>query len=145
MKLKLHTEMVIEAPINDVWQILSDFSKFKDWNPFITSVAGNLTVGETLTVKIKPPGLSEQTFRPIILKVVSQQEIRWAGVFLCDWLFRGEHYFVLEVVDANTTKLIHGEIFSGVLVRLFASRLKGATNAGFLAMNQALSKQVMKK
>ncbi len=58
MKLKLHTEIIIEAPVNYVWQVLSDFAKYKDWNPFILSVTGNLIVGEKLTIKIKPPGLA---------------------------------------------------------------------------------------
>lgn len=142
MKLKLYTDMIIQAPINRVWQTLSDFAKYKDWNPFIVSIDGHLTARTKLSVKIKPPGLEPQTFRSTVLKVVPQQEIRWAGVALSSWLFRGEHYFILEAVDSDTTKFIHGEIFSGILVRFLANRLKGAVHAGFLEMNQALAKQV---
>ncbi len=142
MNLKLHTEIIIQASISNVWEILSDFAKYKDWNPFILSAKGNLTVGEKLTVKIKPPGLDAQTFKPIVLKVRPQQEIRWAGVALLSWLFRGEHYLELKMLDPQTTKLIHGEIFSGVLVGCLVNRLKGAVHAGFLEMNKALAKRV---
>ena len=61
---------------------------------------------------------------------------------LLGWIFRREHYFELERVDAETTKLIHGEFFSGVLVRFLANRLKDAVHAGFLEMNKALAKRV---
>ena len=144
MKLELQTETIIPASIKCVWQTLTCFAKYEAWNPFIPSIKGNLIVGEKLTIEIKPVGLEKQTFRPDVLKVVPQQEIRWAGVFLFSWLFRGEHYFILEPVNEHTTKLIHGEVFSGRLVKFFVKRLKGATYAGFLAMNEALTEQAIK-
>ena len=30
---ELRTEIQISAPINQVWQVLTDFNHWKDWNP----------------------------------------------------------------------------------------------------------------
>jgi hypothetical protein len=36
------------------------------WNPFITRIAGNLHVGQRLTVTLQPPNGRRMTFRPTL-------------------------------------------------------------------------------
>ena len=44
--IKVRTEIEIEAPANIVWQILTDFERYDEWNPFIRLIDGRLKVGE---------------------------------------------------------------------------------------------------
>ena len=35
---QISTEIEINAPVETVWSILTDFDKYPDWNPFVKSV-----------------------------------------------------------------------------------------------------------
>jgi len=136
MKL-IETDIVIHAPAEKVWEVLTDFEKFPSWNPFIKMIAGNKVIGETLTVSIQPPGGSGMTFQPKVLVFSENREMRWKGKLLVPGLFDGEHYFTLEKTGEHSTRFVHGEKFSGLLVGIFAGMLE-KTKDGFERMNLAL-------
>ena len=133
----MESDIIIDAPAEKVWNILMDFESHPEWNPFIRSISGEPKEGENITVRLKPPDGKEMTFRPVILKNEREKEFRWKGKLFIKGLFDGEHYFKLEKIDNSTTKFIHGENFSGILVGLLSGALKN-TLAGFQDMNEAL-------
>jgi hypothetical protein len=135
---EVRTDIEIEATPERVWSILLDFSSHPDWNPFIRSIKGVARVGGRLTVSIQPQGGKSMTFRPTVLAVMPNRELRWLGRFLLPGIFDGEHYFQINQLASDRVKFIHGEKFSGVLVPFARSGLDGGTKAGFRAMNQAL-------
>jgi hypothetical protein len=137
----IETEIVIHAPIERVWQVLSDVSRWADWNPFVRSFEGHLKKGERVTVKIGPPGRSTTTFRPRLLVVDPSLGIVWLGVLGFRGLFDGEHHIELESVPDGKTRVHHFERFSGILVPLLAGLLRDAAT-GFTAMNEALKARV---
>ena len=131
---KIHTEIEIEAPADRVWQELTDFAAFPDWNPFIESVEGDLSAGARLKVNLK--GMS---FNPTLLKVEADRELRWLGRLMAPGLFDGEHHFIIENNSEGGVRFIQGESFTGVLVPLMA--LLGifrSTARSFDEMNRAL-------
>jgi len=142
-KRSIETEIDINAPTAQVWALLTDFARMPSWNPFIKSISGNLAQGAQLSVHITPPGSSGMRFKPTILSVRPERELRWLGHLLVPGIFDGEHYFLLEPIGDTRTRLTQGEKFSGLLVGLFGSAL-AATSAGFKAMNTALKQQAEK-
>lgn len=70
-----------------------------------------------------------------------KEEFRWKGQFLFPGLFDGEHYFRLSAKADGTTRLEHGEHFSGLLVPLFKRRLLADTEVNFRAFNEALKEE----
>ena len=139
----IETTILIEAPTAVVWQALTDFAAFPAWNPFIRSISGPLEEGGRLAIQVQPPEGRAMGFRPKILKVASERELRWRGMVLIPGLFDGEHYFRLDPVGMGTTRFTHGERFSGLLVGPFARRgILEATRQGFEAMNRALKHRI---
>lgn len=138
--MQLRTEIEIERPPADVWRILADTDSYPEWNPFIVRFEGQLAVGSKLRVTISPPGESEMSVSPTVLRFEPGRELRWRGKLLFDFLFRGEHFFELRETRQGQTRLIHGEDFSGILVR-FSGRILTATARGFVLMNQALKRR----
>jgi hypothetical protein len=136
----IETSIQIAAPAKRVWSILTDFPAMATWNPFIRSISGALTPGSTLAVQIAPPGKSGMRFKPTVLAVKPERELRWRGQLLLPGIFDGEHYFLLEEIGRDRTRLTHGESFSGILVGMFAGTLS-ATQDGFEAMNAALKQR----
>lgn len=136
----IETEIEIEASASRVWSLLTDFIHMPSWNPFIKEISGNLAEGETLSVRVAPPGKGAMQFKPVIVALRPERELRWVGRVFARGLFDGEHYFQLEPLDQDRTRLKHGEIFSGILVPVLSWMLP-ATQTGFEAMNGALKEQ----
>jgi uncharacterized membrane protein len=76
---EIRKEIEIGAPSRRVWGLLVDFERMPDRNPFIRSIAGTPEVGAQLEVHLAPPGGHGMTFRPTLLKVEPERELRWLG------------------------------------------------------------------
>ena len=139
---ELHTEIEINASAERVWKVLTDFSAYPEWNPFVREIDGQLETGARLKVLLQPPGGKGMTVKPKVLKVEPNREFRWLGHLLIPGVFDGEHFFIIETLDLNRVRFIHGEIFRGILVPLFGKMLDGSTRQGFEAFNQALRTRV---
>ena len=138
---QLCTEISINAPPERVWHLLTDFASFPQWNPFIRQASGELRKGAQLQVYLQPSGAKGMTFRPKVLKAEPNRELRWLGHFLISGLFDGEHIFTIEPLEAGRVRFVQREIFTGLLVPLFARSLEKDTRRGFEEMNQALKLQ----
>lgn len=136
----IETVIIIDATPEKVYSIMSNLEAYVEWSPFIKSISGNLIVGEELNVFIQPVGERGMTFKPLVLKVERNKEIRWIGKLGMTGIFDGEHYFILEGTTDGKTKLIHGEKFSGVFVPFLWTMVKVNTEKGFVAHNLALKK-----
>jgi hypothetical protein len=139
--LELRTEIAIAAPPARVWQVLTDFSAYHEWNPFITSITGKPAVGAELAVTISPPGGDEMKFRPSVLVCEEPRELRWLGKLWIRGLFDGEHFFQCREAEEGHTRFVHGENFKGLLVKVIGQRLTNVAR-GFVYMNEALKRRV---
>lgn len=144
MKKRLYTEIEINASPEKVWRILTDFASYPKWNPFIKSIKGTLAVGEKLEAFIQPSGAKGMTFKPTILTIEKEKELRWLGKFLISGLFDGEHIFQIETLDENRVKFIQSENFNGLLVGFLAKSLDTDTLRGFNEMNESLKNRAEK-
>jgi hypothetical protein len=137
-KKQVRTEIVIHAAPSVVWNLLTDFQNYASWNPFIRSVKGVASEGSKITARIEPPGASGMTFKPRLLTVKQNQELRWLGHLFVPGLFDGEHIFELYENSDGTTTFVQREMFSGLLVPLFSKMLDDNTVKGFEMMNRKL-------
>src|SRR6266571_1159629 len=53
---EVSAEIEIEAPAERVWEVLTDFAKFPEWNPFIRQMSGEVRTGAQLHVQLGPTG-----------------------------------------------------------------------------------------
>lgn len=135
---EIRTEIVVEAPAERVWSVLTGFGAYPQWNPFIREAEGAIQEGSRLRVRIAPPGGRSMTFTPTVTHVASGQSLRWLGRLFVPKLFDGEHVFEIEPLGGRRVRFVHRERFSGLLVPLLWRRLDRDTRAGFEAMNAAL-------
>ena len=137
---RVATAIDIAAPPERVWSILTDFPAHAEWNPFVTAISGDLKRGARPSITVKPPGGKGMSFRPKVLAVEPNRELRWLGRLLVPGLFDGEHYFLLEPTPAGT-RFTHGENFSGLVVALMGRSGFEPIERGFIAMNEALKRR----
>lgn len=137
MAYTLSTETTIPRTPDQVWAVLTDFSSYSKWNPFVKNLTGKVSVGERIRVDL--PGM---TFRPKVLVFKPSEEFRWLGNTFFKGVFDGEHFFRLTAKENGHTLLEHGEHFSGVLLWVFkASGMLEKTRTGFQKMNDALKER----
>ena len=74
MMKELRSEIEITASARRVWEILTDFAGFPQWNPFIRRARGNLVVGERLDILMQPSGARGMTFSPTVLNVETDRD-----------------------------------------------------------------------
>lgn len=142
MAKEIKTEIRINASAEKVWAILMDFENYPIWNPFITSIKGEVEKGNTITVRIAPPKGKAMTFEPKIIEKTKNKELRWIGRLLFKGLFDGEHKFELKDNNDGTTLFIQSERFSGILISML--NIENTKN-GFVAMNQKLKELAEKR
>lgn len=138
MSKQLHTHIDIQATPERVWQVLTDFDAYPQWNPFMTEATGIASQGERLTIRLQPNGGRAVTFRPTVREVVPGRRLSWLGHLLVPGIFDGEHGFTLEPLPDGGVRLTQQEDFRGVLVPLLARSLDRRTLPAFERMNRAL-------
>jgi hypothetical protein len=138
MGRQLHSDIEIQATPERVWDVLSDFDAYPDWNPFIIRAAGQPTVGGQLRLRMRPPGRRATSFRPEVLDAEPGRKLRWLGRLFLPGVFDGEHSFIIQPSGPGRVRLTQHEEFRGVLVPLLFGYLQAPTLAGFQQMNQAL-------
>lgn len=130
---KIETEILVHATPEHVWSILTDFSYYPAWNPFIKRVAGAINVGNKIEVTA-----GDMKFKPRVLTFNQNHEFSWRGKLLCGGLFDGRHTFELIDNGDGTTTFRQYENFTGILVPFFKKRLNTETRIGFENMNKKL-------
>lgn len=136
----VRTHVDIDAPALRVWQVLTDFGAYAQWNPFIVSIEGTPEVGAVLEAHLVSNGTTMR-FRPTVRAAVPGQELRWLGRLWAPRLLDGEHSFLIEDTGPGSVRLTQAETFTGALVALPFVRRKLDVHDAFAAMNTALKKR----
>jgi hypothetical protein len=142
MSVTISTTVDIDAPKQLVWKVLTNFAAYHEWNPYM-QIEGTAQVGTKLTVHMGATGGRGMTFKPTVLAATPDDELRWLGKLGSGGIVDGEHFFILDRNADGTTRLSHGENYSGVLVALMKPFLHKARNqAGYEGFNQVLKSRV---
>jgi hypothetical protein len=141
MSITVNTTIDIDAPKQLVWDVLTDFATYHEWNPD-TKIEGTAQVGTRLTVHMGGSGGRGMTFKPTVLAATPNEELRWLGKLAFGGIVDGEHFFVLDRNADGTTHLTHGERYSGALVALTKPFLNKKRNqAGYENFNRVLKQR----
>ena len=96
----MQTDVVINASSSKVWQVLTDFEAYPQWNPFIRHMSGSARPGGQLTIGLNLSG-STITIQPTVLVVQPEKELRWIGRLFIPGVFDGEHSFIIEAAGCE--------------------------------------------
>lgn len=143
MSKHIRTEIIINAPKEKVWDILTDFASYGAWNPFIVSIKGELQEGGRLTNTMLNGG-KKYVFKPKVLEVVPYKYFDWLGSLVVKGIFDGHHFFEIEELSATQVKLSQGENFSGLLSSTILKKIGEDTRNNFIKMNQAIKQRAEK-
>jgi hypothetical protein len=131
---------VVDAPIDTVWNTITDFATYEEWNPFIVKIQGAAVAGARLRVTFQLANRKPLTLSPTVTTADAPHRLAWHGRLVIPKLFDGDHSFELRTVE-HGTEVVHCEEFRGALVPLARGTLR-ATEHAFAAMDSALADRV---
>ncbi len=128
----------IDAPPMAVWAVLTDLSRYPEWNPLFREASGEVAVGKRIRLRsVHPANGRMMTVQPKIVTAEPGAELRWTSSL--PGIISGEHSFTLSPVDGGT-RLVQSESFRGLLVP-FSGKTFARSDASFRALNEALKKR----
>ena len=139
-KVELRSEIEISASADVVWEVLTNFGGYGEWNPYIVEAAGELKEGAVITTTINFPGSRERTFKRRITKLVVGEELCWSWTSFMRAVAQSEQYFRLQPVSDTRLRLTVGENLSGLLAPREPAQLSQISQ-GLTLMTQAIKRR----
>jgi hypothetical protein len=137
---EIRTEIIINTSSDKVWNVLTNFSAYPDWNPFIRSLEGKAIKDTRLVATLHLKDRKPMVFKPVVTASHDKKKFEWLGTTPLN-VVNGRHYFILEEINEKQVKLVHGEQFTGILAKPFHKKLAVPTQEGFMEMNKALKER----
>lgn len=133
----LDAAIEVEAPAERVWEVVTDFASYPQWNPFIVRAEGILVEGARLRITIRAPGYRSITFKPHVLRVVAGRELTWLGRTFLPGLFDGRHSLTVEPLDESRARFRTHEEVTGILLPVLGNVMR-ASQQGFEQFSAAV-------
>jgi hypothetical protein len=137
---EIKTEIFISSSKEKVWKILTNFSQYPEWNPFIRSLEGSAIKDTRLVATLQLKDRKPMVFKPVVTVSEAEKKFEWLGTTPLN-VFNGRHYFIVEELGEKQVRLVHGEQFTGIFAGPFHKRLALPTKHGFMEMNKALKER----
>jgi uncharacterized protein YndB with AHSA1/START domain len=83
------TTFAVDASSERVWEVLTDFDRYPEWNPSVPSITGELAVGSTVSLTLAMPGRPSPKVKAKLLDVAPGRRLAWHGNMGADWLSLG--------------------------------------------------------
>lgn len=141
MNKEIKTEIIINASREKIWEVLTDFEQYPQWNPFVVRIEGKPIKGTRLKNTLQN-GDKQFQFKPIVTAAEAGKSFAWLGSVLVKGIFDGHHSFELEDVGNGQVKFIHSEKFSGILSGFLLKKIGADTKKNFVKFNEALKNRV---
>ena len=138
---ELRTQIEINSGAEKVWQILIDFEKYHQWNPFIHKIFGEPKLGSKIEIHIESSKGKTRKYRPTITKLDQGRELRWIGKSSLPGILNGEHIFTIEKLQSERVLFMNREVFDGLLTSFFGKSLDSDVKEGLEEMNRALKER----
>lgn len=142
--IKIYTDVIINAPAEQVWKVLKNTKSYKNWAIFLVEIEGELKEGNKITAKFQL-NPSKDKFNSIehTIQVEEGKGFYWAEkgpMGICD-----NHHFKIEKIDNETSRFIQSDELTKGATWLLGGYLSKIYVKGYQAFNSALKKEVERK
>lgn len=133
----VQASITINAPLERVWEVLTDLEHYGEWNSFVPSMKADLRVGATLTMRVHMRDNLETTSVETITALEPQRLLAWKTRSPA-WILRGERFQVIKASNEQTTEYWTRESFTGFAAPLLQVLYARDLQQGFQTMARDL-------
>ncbi len=127
----------VKAPAEIVWEVIADFSTWKDWNPVHPRMEGEMRIGSTLTVDLVQGQGQVTTIQPVVQDWVPFEQLHWRTKRLRGFV-TAIRYLEIENMGPSNSTFSNGELFMGPLVRWIGRDERRRLRAAYTQMGEAV-------
>jgi len=131
-------EAAIDAPPQTIWDVLVDFDRYGEWNPFTPQVLATLEPGAAIEITVNL-GAKQVVQMEEMVEVTPPKRLVWKTTWGGPLLLRARRTQWLEPRDDGGTLYISEDVMHGPLVPLVHWIHGRNLMAGFQAMADALA------
>jgi hypothetical protein len=138
--LSLHTEIILDAPLDRVSELLADTSLYPQWHPLFLQVSGEMRGGAAVVVSIALPEIKPFSVRVTIKEYTAGQRLCWRYGYRLPGLFSWTYRYEVEELDRGRVKFVQDSSYAGLLAPLYHLGMKGSLRRGMLELNKAVQR-----
>ncbi|WP_417068979.1 SRPBCC family protein [Niveibacterium terrae] len=135
------SELVVSASRQRIWEVLTDFPAYPDWNPLLREVHGEAERGRSLNVRLAGFGHRGRNLWPDVRSANRGRELCLALTILPAGLLDANWRVVLIREEGGQCRIAQRIRCSGWLSRWYAPRLARTLTPALAAMNEALRRR----
>lgn len=138
-----HAEIVIDAPAEKVWEVVTDFEKYPEFSSTYQNLKGEKKNGNTVMLAVKLQNGEVKDF-PMLLRWVDGQRFGWSGgshsydnhMFMV--IPQGDKTLFIQTDDVTNTDRTKTDLTNEATLNF----IKGVAEKNFATFNQELKKRV---
>ncbi|WP_170574074.1 SRPBCC domain-containing protein [Ruegeria atlantica] len=141
---RIHTDIVIDAPPDTVWSVLTDTANYGNWAAFLVGIKGEIMDGSKITVDFQlDPSKEKLTTLDHTITVVDGEQFYWAekgpgGI-------RDNHHFHVEPLGEGKSRFVQSDEIIGGITFLMGGRLAKMYVDGYQAFNRGLKAEAERR
>lgn len=138
----IESTIIINAPLEKVWAVLSNFDNYHKWNPFTPKIEVENEIGSTvgLQVRLNPKSTKTILQKETLLVWEEGKRLEWG--IQNSWFVRTVRIQSLKAIDENTTEYYTSDAFKGPLTGLILFLYRNKIQIGFDDVCTGLKKEV---
>lgn len=141
MTFALRNDLAIAAPVDRVWEVITDLASYPEWNPFVVAARSSLVVGEPISMRVRVfPGFA-QPQRETITRCVPRQRLCYGVEGIPGGALRSERCHELRAAGPAHTEYRSTFELTGWLAPLVRSLLGARLERGFRENTRALGER----
>jgi hypothetical protein len=131
----------INASAETVWNILTDFEKYSQWNPFTYKVEGKLVIGEPVTLYVQMKENDKRVQKEEVCIIDKPERLSWNMKMGSSIILAAQRDQFIEVIDANSCTYETTDSFQGLLTPVVMGLFKQHIESGFNKLAQKLKER----
>lgn len=137
MKRAVEHRIGVQAPAEIVWEVVSEFETWHQWNPLYRRAEGQMKIGTALTLEQHLPGLPAMVITPVVQDWVPYEQLHWRSTRLGGFV-TAIRYLEIENMGETNSTFSNGELFMGLLLRFVSRDERRRLKAAFTEMGEAV-------
>jgi hypothetical protein len=133
------TSIDLKVPASRVWDVITSFAEYDDWNPAMVRMHAVLTKGASISFVARAAGHVENVFGELVSVDTGREVGWWRPVSLPSaWWLRSERYLCVTSLGVGESWFVQRERFAGLSLPFVWRKLKPKVEDAFNVMNRAL-------
>jgi hypothetical protein len=135
----ISSEVTVDAPVQTVWGVLTDFESYERWNPLQTSVQGHARLGAEIELALAAPSNDMEEFSSEITILRPNRKLAWVTHHVVPGISDREYEVILTPLDDELVRVSLQTRFEGLLVPFTST---AEEQVGLDLMAEALERRV---